>query len=46
MRILILTMSMGIGGAETHVLTLSEAYLRAGHSVHVASCGGVLTDRL
>ncbi len=46
MDILILAMSMGIGGAETHVLTLARAYRRAGHRVRVASAGGELTAEL
>ena len=42
MEILELAMSMGAGGAETHVLTLSHALTRAGHSVTIASSGGIL----
>ena len=46
MRILICTARMGIGGAESHVLTLSAELVRAGHSVTVASSGGLLVPRL
>lgn len=46
MRILMLAMSMGIGGAETHVLTLSRALAGAGHYVCVASGGGILAAEL
>lgn len=40
MKILMTTMSMDIGGAETHVLELSRAMARAGCDVTVVSCGG------
>ncbi len=40
MNILMTTMSMDIGGAETHVLELSRAMARAGCDVTVVSCGG------
>jgi len=40
------TMSMGIGGAETHILELSKALVRQGHQVTVASNGGVYVDEL
>lgn len=40
MKILMTTMSMDIGGAETHVLELSRALVRAGCDVTVVSCGG------
>lgn len=46
MNILMLSMSMGAGGAETHVLTLARTLVRAGHSVTVASAGGMLTAGL
>ncbi len=46
MKILILTMSLGIGGAETHVLELSRALAADGHTVTVASHGGVFVDAL
>lgn len=46
MNILMLSMSMGAGGAETHALTLARALVRAGHSVTVASAGGMLTAGL
>ncbi len=40
MKILMATMSMGLGGAETHVLELSLELARRGHCVFVASDGG------
>ncbi len=46
MKILILTMSMGLGGAETHVLELSRELCRRGHAVFVASSGGALVPEL
>ena len=46
MNILILAMSMGHGGAETHVLTLSRALRRSGNEVTVASAGGCLVGAL
>ena len=45
-KILMATMSMGIGGAETHILELSKALVRRGHRVTVASNGGVYVDEL
>ena len=45
-RILILCDSMGIGGAETHVLTLSKGLCAKGHSVTVGADYGELTPRL
>ncbi len=46
MKILMLTEAMGRGGAETHVLTLASQLVRSGHTVCVASGGGVLADAL
>ena len=46
MKILLPTMSMDIGGAETHVLELSRALVRAGCDVTVASCGGAYLPAL
>lgn len=46
MKILMLTESMGRGGAETHVLTLASLLARSGHAVYVASGGGALVDAL
>ena len=39
-------MSLGIGGAETHIVELSRALDAAGHNVTVASAGGVFADEL
>ncbi len=41
MNILMVTMSLGIGGAETHILELTRELIRRGHSVTVASSGGI-----
>lgn len=46
MNILMTTMSMDIGGAETHVLELSRAMVRAGCDVTVVSCGGAYLPAL
>lgn len=41
MKILMATMSLDIGGAETHIVELSKALVRAGHEVVIVSNGGV-----
>lgn len=46
MKILMLTAAMDIGGAETHILELSRELSRRGHSVTVASNGGVYVAEL
>lgn len=46
MKILMATMSMDIGGAETHVLELSRAMVRAGCEVTVVSNGGAYLPAL
>ncbi len=46
MKILMLTAAMDIGGAETHILELSRELVRRGHSVTVASNGGVYVEAL
>lgn len=46
MKILMLTAAMDIGGAETHILELSRELVRRGHSVTVASNGGVYVKEL
>lgn len=46
MNILMLTMSLGIGGAETHILELSRALVARGHSVTVAGGGGIFVEPL
>lgn len=46
MNILMVTMSFGIGGAETYILELSKELMRRGHSVTVASSGGVYAEQL
>lgn len=46
MKILMVTMSLGIGGAETHILELTRELVRRGHDVTVASGGGIFLDTL
>ena len=46
MKILMVTMSLGIGGAETHIVELSRALAARGVEVHVASAGGVYESAL
>lgn len=44
MNILLLIDQLQAGGAETHVLTLARALMRQGHTVTVASDGGMLAQ--
>ncbi len=44
MKILMVTMAMNIGGAETHILELCRELIALGHSVTLASNGGVYAD--
>ena len=46
MKVLMVTMRMDIGGAETHILELCRAFVRRGISVSVASSGGVYVTEL
>ena len=46
MKILMATDALGIGGAETHIVTLSRALSEKGHSVTVLSRGGVYEGAL
>jgi len=46
MKILMVTMAMNIGGAETHILELCRELHRMGHDVTLASNGGVYADEL
>lgn len=46
MKILFLTDKMDIGGAETHISTLTRALLRRGHCIVLASSGGSLSKKL
>ena len=46
MKILMTTMSMDIGGAETHVMELAKELHRQGHTVVIASNGGVYVPEL
>ncbi|MCL2589017.1 MAG: polysaccharide pyruvyl transferase CsaB [Oscillospiraceae bacterium] len=45
-RILMATMRMDIGGAETHILELSKMLTARGHEITVASNGGVFVPEL
>lgn len=46
MKILMVTMSLGIGGAETHILELTRELIRRGHRIVLASSGGLFVDAL
>lgn len=46
MNILLVTMSMDIGGAETHILELAKELKKRGNNVYVASAGGKLVEEL
>lgn len=46
LNILMATMQMGFGGAETHIYELCRALVRDGHTVTVASAGGRYADML
>lgn len=46
MKILMVTMAMNIGGAETHILELCRELNRLGHDITLASFGGVYADEL
>ena len=46
MRVLMTTMQLDIGGAETHIVELSKALARKGVEVYVASSGGAYEKEL
>ena len=46
LKILLLTDRLGVGGAETHIISLCKALEERGHSVTVASSGGTLADKI
>lgn len=46
MKILMATMALDIGGAETHIVELSKELRRRGHEVTVASNGGAFVPAL
>ncbi|MBQ7308677.1 MAG: glycosyltransferase [Clostridia bacterium] len=46
MKILMVTMGLGIGGAETHIVALSLALKAQGHEIFVASAGGIYEETL
>ncbi|MDI3317257.1 MAG: glycosyltransferase, partial [Bacillota bacterium] len=46
MRVLLATMALELGGAETHVVSLAGALKRKGLDVEVASSGGALVEAL
>ncbi len=45
-NIVILTMGLDIGGAETHIVELAGALRRKGHKVTIFSNGGAFTEQL
>lgn len=46
MRVLLVTMGMDIGGAETHILELAKELKKRGNDVFVASNGGKYVEEL
>lgn len=46
MKILMITTAMGLGGAETHILSLCNELIKRGHTLFLASRGGVLEEAL
>ncbi|MDR2530015.1 MAG: polysaccharide pyruvyl transferase CsaB [Oscillospiraceae bacterium] len=46
MKILMTTMALDLGGAETHIVELAKELVRRGHSVAVASNGGRYVETL
>ena len=40
-KILMITMGLDIGGAETHIVELSKELKRRGYDILVASSGGI-----
>lgn len=46
MKILLASMKMDIGGAETHILELAKGLKERGHDVQVISEGGIFTEAL
>ena len=46
MKILMATMGMNIGGAETHILELSKELKHQGHDVIIVSNGGVYVPEI
>ena len=46
MKVLMVTMGMKIGGAETHISELCRAFAHRGISVSVASSGGIYAEEL
>ena len=46
MKILMATMGLDIGGAETHIVELAKALQRMGHRVTIASNGGVYVPEI
>ena len=45
-NIVILTMGLNIGGAETHIVELAGALRQKGHKVTIFSSGGAFTEQL
>lgn len=40
------TSALGIGGAETHIITLAQALIDRGHTVEIVSAGGPLAEKM
>ena len=45
-KVLLATMSLGIGGAETHIVELSEKLTESGYRVYIISNGGVYEETI
>ena len=45
-KILMVTMALGIGGAETHIVELSKELSRRGYEVIIASNGGIYVEEI
>ena len=46
MKILMATMGMDIGGAETHIVELAKELKKQGHDVAIVSHGGVYVHEI
>ncbi len=46
MKILLASMKMDIGGAETHIVELAKGLVAEGHTVQIVSEGGIFADEL
>ena len=46
MKILMATMGLGIGGAETHIVELAKELKHQGHDIAIVSNGGVYVPEI